>query len=203
MNYSRQSPESETTRTQASLPKNALAPTHHWWRRLDSNQRTHKRADLQSAAFNHSATPPRQAIDYATVFGLSGNHRTGRPPVSTRNRFASVKCPQPMNGRGGRSADSGEGWLARNTRWRAPSRSSRVCASGFLCSVRRQTASRSAGRSACASVLRSMVQQGVVQRTLRVVGSPASRVGQRTEEAAPLIPPPWYGGILGVEIRQR
>ena len=30
-----------------------------WWRGLDSNQRTPKRADLQSAAFNRSATPPR------------------------------------------------------------------------------------------------------------------------------------------------
>ena len=29
-----------------------------WWRGLDSNQRTLSRADLQSAAFNHSATPP-------------------------------------------------------------------------------------------------------------------------------------------------
>ncbi len=29
-----------------------------WWREKDSNLRTHKRADLQSAAFNHSAIPP-------------------------------------------------------------------------------------------------------------------------------------------------
>lgn len=29
-----------------------------WWRGLDSNQRTRKRADLQSAAINHSATCP-------------------------------------------------------------------------------------------------------------------------------------------------
>ena len=36
-----------------------------WWRGLDSNQRTLARADLQSAAFNHSATSPgegRRAI---------------------------------------------------------------------------------------------------------------------------------------------
>ena len=39
-----------------------------WWRRLDSNQRTRKRADLQSAAFNHSATPPRQARYCSTAF---------------------------------------------------------------------------------------------------------------------------------------
>ena len=31
-----------------------------WWRELDSNQRTRKRADLQSAAFNHSAIPPKR-----------------------------------------------------------------------------------------------------------------------------------------------
>src|SRR3990167_49292 len=36
----------------------ALDHIHCWWRGLDSNQRTRKRADLQSAAFNHSATPP-------------------------------------------------------------------------------------------------------------------------------------------------
>ena len=32
--------------------------TRQWWRGLDSNQRTLARADLQSAAFNHSATSP-------------------------------------------------------------------------------------------------------------------------------------------------
>src|SRR5688500_2753080 len=32
-----------------------------WWRGLDSNQRTLARADLQSAAFNHSATSPGEA----------------------------------------------------------------------------------------------------------------------------------------------
>ena len=31
----------------------------NWWTGLDSNQRTENRADLQSAAFNHSATCPR------------------------------------------------------------------------------------------------------------------------------------------------
>src|SRR3990170_4069146 len=33
-------------------------PLRGWWRGLDSNQRTLARADLQSAAFNHSATSP-------------------------------------------------------------------------------------------------------------------------------------------------
>jgi hypothetical protein len=31
-----------------------------WWRELDSNQRTRKRADLQSAAINHSAISPKE-----------------------------------------------------------------------------------------------------------------------------------------------
>src|SRR4051794_41014667 len=35
------------------------ARAEQWWRGLDSNQRTLARADLQSAAFNHSATSPR------------------------------------------------------------------------------------------------------------------------------------------------
>ena len=30
-----------------------------WWRGRDSNSRTLTRADLQSAAINHSATPPQ------------------------------------------------------------------------------------------------------------------------------------------------
>src|SRR5690606_406296 len=36
------------------------APVRRWWRGLDSNQRRRESADLQSAAFNHSATPPTQ-----------------------------------------------------------------------------------------------------------------------------------------------
>ena len=31
------------------------------------------------------------------------------------------ECPQPMNGAGGRKADKGEGWFARNTWWRSAS----------------------------------------------------------------------------------
>jgi hypothetical protein len=42
----------------ARLPIRTHITSIRWWRRLDSNQRTRKRADLQSAAFNHSATPP-------------------------------------------------------------------------------------------------------------------------------------------------
>ncbi|VWX55858.1 hypothetical protein VARIO8X_110002 [Burkholderiales bacterium 8X] len=38
--------------------KRSTDPFVRWWRGLDSNQRTRKRADLQSAAINHSATSP-------------------------------------------------------------------------------------------------------------------------------------------------
>ena len=38
----------------------ASADSKGWWTGLDSNQRTLARADLQSAAFNHSATPPQR-----------------------------------------------------------------------------------------------------------------------------------------------
>jgi hypothetical protein len=38
-----------------------VLPPREWWRGLDSNQRTLARADLQSAAFNHSATSPQRS----------------------------------------------------------------------------------------------------------------------------------------------
>ena len=43
----------------------------HWWRGLDSNQRTRKRADLQSAAINHSATSPivSRRLCHFSVYG--------------------------------------------------------------------------------------------------------------------------------------
>jgi hypothetical protein len=42
----------------AETSKLQLPLNQNWWRGTDSNHRTRKRADLQSAAFNHSATPP-------------------------------------------------------------------------------------------------------------------------------------------------
>ena len=42
-------------------------PQNKWWRGQDSNLRTHTRADLQSAAFNHSATPPFLALQKAAA----------------------------------------------------------------------------------------------------------------------------------------
>ena len=41
----------------SAVPRSASV--RRWWRGLDSNQRTLARADLQSAAFNHSATSPQ------------------------------------------------------------------------------------------------------------------------------------------------
>ena len=40
------------------LASQSSGTSEGWWRGLDSNQRTLARADLQSAAFNHSATSP-------------------------------------------------------------------------------------------------------------------------------------------------
>ena len=61
-----------------------------WWRGLDSNQRTLARADLQSAAFNHSATSPDcggpngDAAPECQLCGASGGVRR----VKWRNRRA-------------------------------------------------------------------------------------------------------------------
>ena len=59
-----------------------------WWRGLDSNQRTLARADLQSAAFNHSATSPR---------GQAGAPCGGTPLMCQRAPSARVSvglaCP--------------------------------------------------------------------------------------------------------------
>ncbi len=41
---------------------------------MDSNHRTHKRADLQSAAFNHSATSPQEfSIMPKQFFDVNGS----------------------------------------------------------------------------------------------------------------------------------
>ena len=39
-----------------------------WWKGVDSNHRTHKRADLQSAAINHSATFPQDVRVLCLIF---------------------------------------------------------------------------------------------------------------------------------------
>ncbi len=62
---------------------------HHWWRGLDSNQRTLTRADLQSAAINHSATSPKVSRELC--------HQVLMFRVGTKNFFncaVSVVCYQ-------------------------------------------------------------------------------------------------------------
>lgn len=85
-----------------------------WWTGLDSNQRTLARADLQSAAFNHSATCPQ-------VFALRGKggrfEKRGRPMPKAGGHVNAVgarfrrcrnqaydMCGTPLRGsRGGNS----------------------------------------------------------------------------------------------------
>ena len=61
-----------------------------WWTGLDSNQRTENRADLQSAAFNHSATCP--------LFHGALREAKGR---SRRRSGLLAKRRLPVNGRDG------------------------------------------------------------------------------------------------------
>ena len=50
----------------ATISRNSFIES--WWAGLDSNQRTQMRADLQSAAFNHSATYPLRVPVSRKVF---------------------------------------------------------------------------------------------------------------------------------------
>ena len=59
-----------------------------WWRGLDSNQRTLARADLQSAAFNHSATSPQRSCRSAWAGAPCG----GAPIACQRAPFTGVPC---------------------------------------------------------------------------------------------------------------
>src|SRR5688500_11344618 len=76
-------------------------PFIQWWRGLDSNQRTLARADLQSAAFNHSATSPDCAGQMASA-SLTVNRNAG--PCQRCRRV----LPQPCTpGRAGVGAGEG------------------------------------------------------------------------------------------------
>src|SRR6478672_788250 len=68
-----------------------------WWRGLDSNQRTLARADLQSAAFNHSATSPRG-------HDLVGRRATWRRANDVSTRVTAKSCRAARL-----TASSGEG----------------------------------------------------------------------------------------------
>ena len=70
-------------RESRSRPRRRQSSGWGWWTGLDSNQRTFARADLQSAAFNHSATCPDGGTD--------------------------VPCRGAPNGRAGRCCQCGEG----------------------------------------------------------------------------------------------
>jgi hypothetical protein len=72
------------------LPRRLIPRMRQWWRGLDSNQRTLARADLQSAAFNHSATSPgagRRAM-WRRDSGVS----TRSKDVSARRPFAWLRA---------------------------------------------------------------------------------------------------------------
>ncbi len=64
-----------------------------WWKGLDSNQRTLARADLQSAAINHSATLPAGARLLAGKFGGGKEGLCAGPscadPASTKSSSAA------------------------------------------------------------------------------------------------------------------
>src|SRR5690606_23921471 len=74
-----------------------------WWTGLDSNQRTLARADLQSAAFNHSATCPPESR-------RRGKSRSERPTEgpSGRVRASMTKRRLPVNGAAGRTPSEQE-----------------------------------------------------------------------------------------------
>lgn len=66
-----------------------------WWTGLDSNQRTLARADLQSAAFNHSATCPHGAWQNESRF--TEKRKTKNGPAAERRPFgeAALACQWP------------------------------------------------------------------------------------------------------------
>ncbi len=86
-----------------------------WWRELDSNQRTLARADLQSAAINHSAIPPRNELadrikkGFAPQCQVCDDLFMAKPP----KRSGHSKNPGPQGnkagGKGPKNAASGRG----------------------------------------------------------------------------------------------
>ena len=72
-----------------------------WWRGLDSNQRTLARADLQSAAFNHSATSPQRSGRRAMwrrcggVSTRSNERSAGLSPLRSSSSARSKIEPSP------------------------------------------------------------------------------------------------------------
>ena len=78
-------------RQRSPVPRSARKrPVLCWWRGLDSNQRTLARADLQSAAFNHSATSPRGLSRSNRPSGWQA-WRSGRRAMWRRGRAVSTR----------------------------------------------------------------------------------------------------------------
>lgn len=71
--------------TRYTLPKTNAQEL--WWRKKDSNLRTHTRADLQSAAIDHSATPPDKT--HCKIDHLINNYKS----YFTVNVFLSFFYP--------------------------------------------------------------------------------------------------------------
>jgi hypothetical protein len=59
------------------LPDQYQTDRMRWWRGLDLNQRTLARADLQSAAIDRSATPPRGCLRVSRQARTLGAIRAG------------------------------------------------------------------------------------------------------------------------------
>lgn len=68
----------------------------NWWTGLDSNQRTENRADLQSAAFNHSATCPH--LRRGIMCWHEGRSRRRSSPMA--------KGPLPVNASSGKGGQN-------------------------------------------------------------------------------------------------
>ncbi len=78
----------------------------HWWRGLDSNQRTRKRADLQSAAINHSATSP--LVSHGLCHEIRGS-LPARPWLLKNVRILRMEpgAASPTKGKDGWHTESG------------------------------------------------------------------------------------------------
>ena len=72
-----------------ACPARYLCKLLHWWRGLDSNQRTRKRADLQSAAINHSATSPNVNPELCHEVRYGPQLSLGYPALEIGVRHAS------------------------------------------------------------------------------------------------------------------
>ena len=63
----------------------------HWWRRMDSDHRSWKATDLQSAPFGHSGTPP-YVLPHSRSKLVSGVDRELFPNTKLRVRQKQITC---------------------------------------------------------------------------------------------------------------